>query len=165
MLNYLENQQIDQVSASLRELKAMLNPKEGWIKTIREALGMTSAQLARRLEVNPSRITRIEEDELRRALTLQTLYETADALESDFIYAFVPKKNIKDILRTRAKAIAESKLQRLQHTMALEDQALNSAQYNTTLEHHIDQLLHGPLKYLWEDNNNENHTKPRDHSA
>lgn len=165
MQNYLENQYVDKIAASLRSLAPLLSPKQGWIMTIRRVLGMTSSQLAHRLNVNPSRITRIEEDELRHALTLQTLHETAQALECDFIYAFVPKKNIEDILKDRARIIAETRLQRLQHTMTLENQALNSAQYNTTLEHHIDQLLHGPLKYLWEDNNNEDHNKPRGHSA
>jgi predicted DNA-binding mobile mystery protein A len=166
MRNFIKNQYINEISSALRELKPMLAPRSGWIKTIREALGMTSTQLAHRLETSPSRITRIEDDELRHALTLETLQNVAQALECDLVYALVPKQNIADILKERALTIAKSRLQRLQNTMALEDQALDSEQFRMTLEHHVDQLLHGPLKYLWEDdNNNENDTQSRGHAT
>lgn len=164
-MNYLENQQIDSVSASLRALSSRLSPREGWVKTIRVALGMTSLQLAARLGVHPTRITRIEEDECKHAVTLHTLHKAAEAMDCDLIYALVPKQNIHDILRERAKLIAEPKLARLQHTMALEEQALDSKQLHAALERYIDQLLQEPLKHLWEENNNDTHSKPRGHSA
>jgi len=55
MINFNENQQIEKISSLLREIKPMLSPRGGWIKGIREALGMTSAQLAQRLNTHPSR--------------------------------------------------------------------------------------------------------------
>lgn len=153
---YDDNQELSNISQSLRELMPSLKPKKGWVKTIREALGMTAAQLAHRLTLHPSRITRIEEEELRLSLTLNTLYKIAEALECDLVYALVPKHDIEDILRERAKKLAITRIQRLQNSMSLENQALNNDQLNAILEHHIDELLRGPLKYLWEDNNDNN---------
>jgi len=157
MINFQENQQIEKIAAILRGLKPMLSPRGGWIKSIREALGMTSVQLAHRLNMHPSRITRIEEDELKQALTLQTLHKVAQALGCDLIYALVPKTSIETTLQTRARTIAEFQLQRIQHTMALENQSLSPDQLQMLLTQEIDQLLHGPRKYLWEENN-ENKT-------
>jgi predicted DNA-binding mobile mystery protein A len=156
MINLQENQRIEKSTSVLRRIKPMLSPRGGWIRSIREALGMTSVQLASRLNTHPSRITRIEEDELKQALTLQTLHKVAEALGCDLIYALVPKTSIETTLRTRARAIAEFKIQRIQHTMALENQSLSPDQLQALLSQEVDMLLHGSLKYLWEENNENN---------
>ena len=57
-------------------------PIQGWIKTIREFFGMTTTQLAKKLDISQSRIVRMEQNEKNikistmLALNLQTKYYT-----------------------------------------------------------------------------------------
>jgi predicted DNA-binding mobile mystery protein A len=117
---------------------------------------MTAAQLAERLGVHKSRIGRIEKDETRQAVTLKTLQEVANCLECDLVYALVPRKSIHEILKQQAYFVAQTRLKLVQHTMTLENQALTPHQFTMILEQEVDTLLHGPLKYIWDNPNNEN---------
>jgi len=101
-------------------------PSRGWTKAIREALGMTTRQLAGRMGVAPSRVTTIEKAEVTGAITLKTLRETAEALDCQFVYAFVPTKALDDILHDQAERKVRNELAHLNHTMRLENQAVNA---------------------------------------
>lgn len=105
----------------------IVTPPRGWAKAIREALGMTTRQLAERMGVAPSRVTTIEKAETTGAVTLKTLRETAAAMDCQFIYAFVPDKPLEDIFQAQAARKARHELAHLNHTMRLENQALTAA--------------------------------------
>lgn len=100
-------------------------PKEGWVRTIRKALHMTIAQLAKRIGVSSSRIVAIEMAEPEGGITLRTLSEVANAMECEFVYALVPKKSLKILLKERAETVAKSRIQHVSHSMLLEDQAVS----------------------------------------
>ena len=102
-------------------------PKAGWVRTIRKALGMKISQLASRLEVNKSRVIKIEMAETLDAVTLGTLREVASALECELVYAFVPKISLKNILMDRSKKIAKKRIQRVSQSMALENQSVSKS--------------------------------------
>ena len=51
--------QLDETLKRFGPLKAIGSPKKGWIRAIRDALGMTGEQLAKRLNVNKQRVSRI----------------------------------------------------------------------------------------------------------
>lgn len=126
-------------------------PKQGWVRTIRKALGMTIAQLAKRLAVDPSRVVAIEMAEPKDAITIKSLREVADAMECEFIYALVPRKSLHSMLKGRARNIAKKRVQRISHSMALEDQAVfKDAQEE--IEELIRLLLSKPrlLNSLWD---------------
>lgn len=100
-------------------------PPKGWVRTIRKALGITIAQLAKRFNVNPSRVVAIEMAEPRDAITLKTLREIASAMECEFVYALVPKNSLASIIKDRATEVVKNRMQRVSHSMALEDQAVS----------------------------------------
>jgi predicted DNA-binding mobile mystery protein A len=100
------------------------NPKRGWLSSVREALGMTSQQLARRLGVDPSSVTRLENSEEKRTITLSSLDRAAEALGCRVVYALVPHKRLDDIVAERSQAAARHLRAPVAHSMALEDQAL-----------------------------------------
>lgn len=87
---------------------------------------MTTRQLAERMGVAPSRVTTIEKAEALGAITLKTLRETAEALDCQFVYAFVPTKALDDILHDQAERKVRNELAHLNHTMRLENQAVNA---------------------------------------
>lgn len=112
---------------------------------------MTSVQLAKRLGVVPSRITALEKDEARGAVTLKTLREAAAAMDCTLIYAIVPKRPLDNLVRERARKRAVADIARVSHTMALEDQAPLPADVSAQIDRKVEDLLSGPLRRLWED--------------
>ena len=55
----LQREQVEQMLRPWRGLPQVGAPKGGWIRTLREALGMSSTQLAKRLKVSPQFVRRI----------------------------------------------------------------------------------------------------------
>lgn len=85
-------------------------PIRGWIKAIREALGMTSAQFAARLGVKQPSVVAIEQSEARGSIQLDTLRRAAAALDCTLVYALVPNGSLEEIVRNRARALAREQL-------------------------------------------------------
>ena len=145
----LARKHLDKRLAPLSETELTVPPR-GWMKAIREALGMTTRQLATRMGVSPSRVPTIEKAEVTGATTIRTLRQAAEAMNCTFVYAFVPVKPLDDILQDRAREKAHRELMRLDHTMKLENQALRRADIEDEKQRVIDQHLTGSLRQLWE---------------
>lgn len=105
--------------------RVLARPSGGWIRAVREALGMRSVDLANRLKVEISTVTRIEQNEISGVVKLETMRRIADELGCDFVYGFVPKDLLEQRVQQRAKSTAAAAVKRTQHTMALEGQALS----------------------------------------
>ncbi|VAX03953.1 hypothetical protein MNBD_GAMMA20-319, partial [hydrothermal vent metagenome] len=84
--------QLDKRLNLLRDSESFVRPSRGWIKAIREALGMTTTQLAKRLGVVQSRTVAIEQAEAKGSITLNSLEKAANALDCRLVYALVPRK-------------------------------------------------------------------------
>ena len=108
----LARKHLDRRLTPLRRGNDLARPPRGWVKAIREALGMTAAQLAQRMGVAQTRVSRIEKDELGSAVTLRTLRQAAEAMNCTFVYAFVPNEPLEQIVRHRAAELATDRLAR-----------------------------------------------------
>ena len=126
-------------------------PSRGWLRAIREALGMTTRQLAERMGVGASRIPAIEKAEISGATTLKTMRQAATAMNCTFVYAFVPIKPLEDIVRERAIQKARHDIARIDHTMRLENQALSKRDLEAEKQRAIDMILSGSLRGLWDE--------------
>jgi predicted DNA-binding mobile mystery protein A len=146
----LARKQLERRLAPLREMTFDAPPK-GWIKAIRESLGMTARQLAARMGVLPSRIPVIEKAEVTGATTVRTLRRAAAAMNCAFVYAFVPIEPLDDILRERAMQKARKDVLRLDHTMRLENQALLKSDLDTEEKRTVSLILSSSLRGLWDD--------------
>lgn len=112
-------------------LKASLSsrPQRGWIRAIREATGVTVRELARRLGKVPSNVIALEKSEAEYRISLGTLRDAADALGCKLVYALVPKSgSIHDLSELPARATASENVRAVEHTMALEDQAVGGVE-------------------------------------
>ena len=147
----LARKQLERRLAPLRMANDLTRPARGWAKAIREALGMTSAQLGRRIEVSQPRVIRIERDEAHEAITLRTLRRIAEGLNCTLVYALVPNEPLEDMLRNRARAVADQQLSRTDHTMRLENQALEERDLQTERDRLVNDLLAGDPRRLWEE--------------
>jgi predicted DNA-binding mobile mystery protein A len=144
---------LEQLDATLKRfsaLKAVNPPLKGWVRAIRDALGISTRQLGDRLGVNKSRITRIEQDEVGGSVTLKTMRRVADALDCVFVYGFVPRKTLEDTLRNRAIQVAKKRMLRVTHTMVLEDQGLSEGEQKRAFETVVEELIKTQPKSLWE---------------
>ena len=121
-------------------------PQQGWLKTIREFLGMTTTQLAKRLEISQPRIIAMEKNE--RNVKISTMERIADTLNCDFSYAFVPRENIDDIIYNQAKKKAQKILDKVNKNMGLENQL---AKTDELLKDIIEELLDGNIARIWDE--------------
>ena len=95
-------------------------PKRGYIREIRTALQMPNKVLAERLSITPSALTQLELSETRGTISLKTLARAAEALDCEFVYAFVPRKSLVAQVDAKAKQVAAKFLKATTRTMALE---------------------------------------------
>jgi predicted DNA-binding mobile mystery protein A len=115
------------LDARFKELGAVrryTTPVRGWTKAVREALGMTTAQLAKRLGVKQPSVVAIEQSEVKGTIELATLRRIAEALDCTLVYAFVPKKPLEAMVRERARLFSRRRSAPVEHSMLLEDQAV-----------------------------------------
>ena len=127
-------------------------PPAGWLRAIREALGMTSGVLAERLGVTASGARKLEQAEAVDAITLGTLRRVAQALDCDLQYALVPRRPLREMRWQQALHLAQQWQQRAGRTMALEAQpvASPSAAANERLEAMAIEILHTSGTRLWD---------------
>jgi predicted DNA-binding mobile mystery protein A len=98
------------------------SPVRGWIRAVREALGMTTAQLAKRLGVKQPSVVAIEQSEAKGTIELATLRRVAEALDCTLVYALVPNQPLDLAVRHRARAFLRRRRGPVEHSMLLEDQ-------------------------------------------
>src|SRR5438445_7827784 len=112
---------------------------------------MTQAQFARRLGVSQPRITELEQSEVGGNLTLNTLQRAAEALGCRLVYALVPERPLAETVRERAELIADRRSGAVEHTMRLEDQAVQSKRASKELQRQlVEDLLRRPAR-LWDE--------------
>ena len=100
-------------------------PQKGWIRAIREATGIPLLQISQRLRKSTPLVSYLEKSEAEYRITLGNLRQAANALGCDLVYALVPKNgSIQDLADHRARTKATENVRAVEHSMALEDQAV-----------------------------------------
>jgi predicted DNA-binding mobile mystery protein A len=141
--------QLDKRLSILRS-SSFARPPRGWVKAIREALGMTTRQLAQRIGVVQSRAVDIEKAEITGSITLESLERAARALDCELVYALVPRKPLETVIEERATNLAKSRVKAVRHSMALEDQSLDEADEHEQIRQLTKQLAEKSGSKLWE---------------
>ena len=147
----LARRQLDKVFCAARIDPLRQRPPKGWIRAVRDALGLTARQLAARMGRAHSTVVRLERSEVDDAISLGSLREAAEAMDCNLVYALVPNRPLVEIVRARAAMIAEAQLSRMHHTMRLEDQALRKDDFAEERERLIVAILARGGGRLWED--------------
>ncbi len=148
MLHSLQLRQLDSALAPWRSLPPA-RPKAGWLRSIREALGMTTRQLANKLNVTQSAVVHTEHTEAKGDITLATLKRYAAALDCEVRYALVPKNPLQQTVEERADRVARDQVARVRHSMTLEDQETSRNHLESEVAELRRKLLEGKRSRLW----------------
>ena len=130
-------QRLDERLLPLKPEDRFRPPPKGWIRAIRDALGMTGVQFARRLAVSPQSVEAFEKSEASGTIQLKTLRGAAEALDCRLVYALVPNTSLEGSVHERARKIALRDLGRVAHTMALEAQGTGDADLAARIDAYI----------------------------
>lgn len=146
------SQQLDRRFENLRPLLTRAErPAQGWLKAIREALGMTTRQMAQRMQFTQSRVSKMERAEAQNQITLHSLERAAKALGCEVVYVIIPKRPLNETLQQRAHAVAEKQIRTVEQTMRLEAQEVRSPEQRRALvQRAMNSLLKRPAR-LWDE--------------
>jgi predicted DNA-binding mobile mystery protein A len=147
------SQQLDRRFRELRSaVSRMDRPPRGWVRAIRNALGMTTRQLAERMDTTNSWVSDLERGEANNTISIKTLERAAEALGCRLVYVLVPEKPLTETIQARAHLLAEKELAFVEQTMRLEAQGLsNDTQRGKARKAIVEKLLQHPSR-LWNEN-------------
>ncbi len=146
----LRRQQLDR---QLVPLHAVVTPAPtgGWVKAIRQSLGMSLETLAHRVGVaSKSTIHQIERAEVDETISVKRLRATADALGCDLAVIFLPRVPLTQMVEERVREKAVLRLSRIGHSMAMEAQAVSIRQLEEMIDQAAKEILETGEATLWE---------------
>ena len=136
---------MDKKTFDLKSAKNIVPQPSGWIKTVREAIGMTVSQLAARLGVTQPRITKMESNEDN--LKLSTMKKAAEAMNCEFVYYFKPKTTFQNLVDEQAQKKAAEVLKTVNVNMALENQEIAE---DEAVKDFASDLINTKIKQIWD---------------
>ena len=141
---------LDSILERWRLLPTRQKTNRGWVRAIREALGMTTTQLSSRLGASQSRVVASEAAEKTGSLTVKNLARAANALDCELVYALVPRHPFPEMVERRVKQKASSSIAAISHSMMLEYQAVADATTAVQLEQLIQKMKLSARSDIWE---------------
>jgi predicted DNA-binding mobile mystery protein A len=145
---------VDQIDRRLPRLQKAADelrrqmPAVGWVRALRNALGLSERGFAKRLRITQRSLQQLEHNEQKGSVTLESLRRIARDLDADLVYAIVPRKPLRATLSARARALAAERLDPIAHSMAMEGQALSPRQLERQIEELASELEKKPRE-LW----------------
>lgn len=141
------------VNRSASQMAKLISPNEGWVVTVRKSLGMSGAQLARRLGVTRASVSQTERKEMTGSVTIKHMQTVAEGMDCKFVYAIVPNgspaKAIEDIIADHAEKKARALVKRASGHMGLESQSLSNKQNQQEIAFIQDDLIRTMPSDFW----------------
>ncbi len=147
---HLIREQLEKTIGPFASIHNQQRPVKGWLRSIREALGMSGKQFAGRLSVSPPRITALEKSEQSGSATIKTMRQAAEALDCVFVYAVIPRESFTETIRTQAEFLARSRMNRVSHSMLLEAQQLSDPEQQKAFAAEVENIVRTMPKELWD---------------
>jgi predicted DNA-binding mobile mystery protein A len=144
----LRTRRMDEI---LSETSIPPRPNQGWVRTIRSALGMSQQQLGSRLGVTRQRVGELETQEGDDRVTLSTLRRTAGALGCELEYVFVPRTSLDQAISEQAFNRAKQRIERVNASQALEASAISSTSLGMAISDLTNELATKRPADLWDD--------------
>lgn len=146
----LKRRQLDEKFEKKQSLIGISIPENGWISEIRNALGISYVQMAKRLNVTPSAVKSFEKSEQEGKIRLDTLRKTAEKMNCKLIYAIVPETSLEKIYNDQVLKVAASVFKNANHSMNLEKQGVDSKENKEQLKDLYDEINYKMNKKIWD---------------
>jgi len=144
-------QQLDKRIKFFFSLKELDIPSEGWIYSIRTALGLSLRQVGKRIGLSASGVKEMERREKNTSLTLKNLQEFGQVLNMKFIYGFIPAaESLENMIDKQAFEVAKRIILRTSHTMKLEDQEVSDERIQQAIKEKAEEIKNEMPRYLWD---------------
>lgn len=111
---------------------------------------MSLLAFAKRLGVNSSTALQLERAEVNGSITLKRLRAAADVLGCDVNVVLVPRVPLSEMVEAQANEVASYRMQRLAHSMALEQQVVRETRIKEMTEWAAKDLIERGDKHLWD---------------
>jgi predicted DNA-binding mobile mystery protein A len=142
-------EQLDRTMVPLRSLVESGMPDIGWIKSIRISLGMTVLDLALRVGIDQSRISRLENAEKEGNVKLSSMQKIARALDMEFVYGFVPKTSLEATLYEQGVKYVINKVENTPENLKVETRRSSKQERDNALKDMIQKILIEKPKRFW----------------
>ena len=147
----LQIQQLNSKMLAFASLQKVAPPPTGWIKAIRNAIGMSMLQLGNRLSITKQSVQDMESRERDGSISIKALREAARALDMQLIYGFVPNDgSLEALIDRKAKELATQIVQRTSNSMKLEDQENSKQRIEKAIEERATIIKNEMPKTLWD---------------
>lgn len=146
----LQVELLDQKLQAFQPLQEESLPAIGWIRFVRQSIGMSLRQLGERMGIKPQSVSDIELREADGKVTLATLREAAEALDMRVVYAFVPKQGtMSEMVRRQARKLAEDAVARTSISMSLEEQSVPREELLREVDYLVEELMRKNTRTFW----------------
>lgn len=149
-LDRLRIRQLDQALEPFRLAERRSPPRDGWVRVIREALGMSIRQLAERCGLSKTSVHSIETNEAAGKAQLDSLRTVAEAMECDLVYVLVPRGSLQAIIDRQAERKAKELIEQVSDSMELEAQGVEAAERKEQLDALKSELLRDRGRDFWD---------------
>jgi predicted DNA-binding mobile mystery protein A len=147
----LQFQQLNEKMDKLTVLQHLIMPPIGWIKAIRNGIGMSMEQLGKKLSITKQAVMDIEKREKEGAITIKSMQEIAKVIDMKFVYGFVPNTgSLEQMIETRSLEIATKIVQRTSTSMKLEDQVNSKERIEKAIKERAAEIINKTPKILWD---------------
>jgi predicted DNA-binding mobile mystery protein A len=146
----LKSRQLDDALQSLKASTFSTPPRGGWLRAIRDALGLTTRQFAARVGLAQATVVQSEQSEAAGTISLAQLRRLADALDCELRYVLVPRTPLAERIDAQAERKAREQVASVAHTMALEAQSTGNDFQEQQVAIVKDELLRGRRSKLWD---------------
>lgn len=147
----LRVRQLDETLSRFRELGQEQPPRGGWVRALRETLGMSQRQLAERMKVSKTTVNSAERNEARGTIRLDSLSALADGLDCELVYALLPRRSLQETLQHRAEELARRLVERVSSSMELEEQGVRDEEKLRQIQDLAADLLRDRASTFWDD--------------
>lgn len=149
--NKLQFQQLNEKMLQLNGLQHVNVPPTGWIKAIRNGIGMSMEQLGKKLSITKQGVLDIEKREKEGAITIKSMQEIAKVMDMKFVYGFVPNAgSLEQMIETHSLEMAAKIVQRTSNTMKLEDQENSKERIERAIKERAAEIINKTPKILWD---------------
>ena len=150
-LQDLKVRQVDSALGPFLSLSQSKPPDIGWVKTIRDALGMSIRQLATRTSMSKTSVASVERSEAKGSVQMDSLRKLAEGLNCELVYALIPRVSLRDTLQQQAEKKAGRLVGRVSDTMDLEAQGISSDERLRQFDELTDEVLRNRGQDFWDD--------------